>query len=433
MDENQSTALTEAICREAVERLLGSISKTQGPDGLKAAFFYGRPGAAIYERRFGIEIFYSRQTIQAAVLYVRANGPAHLRQMAVQDIQRMLTNFVIENFWHLGNEVMFADVPSNFAAFVSWQTKNVLAGLLAASAIFKPQNELTLYPLLPVRVEQDFESPVLCFLQPTALTHAFLGIHPGNRLFSDKFPPFGEEGCKEQVTSWLGVRAPTFQVAEKRKGAILGAFALTLPRYERKLFSGRHNFGGRCTISAKGATESFGEAAVPPLMHNATLEAKDHPWLTLLSRKLLSEDNADIKHCRALEYFYRAWPLQPNESFAHLFMSLDSIFGDANAATQAVIDALTKHGGTAYPYERLRLLLGLRNSVLHGGAPEVHDSAKYHRYFEAYGEDPIVEIELIAAQCFRAVIFEGLLEERPDRREEIRRAAREARDGHSER
>src|SRR6202035_3698511 len=248
-------------------------------------------------------------------------------------------------------------------------TKNVMARLLAASPIFKPESELTLYPLVPVRVEQDFDSAAFCFVQPDGLTHAFLGVHPGNKLFPDKFPPFREEGGKEQVTSWLGVRAPTFQLAEKRKAAILGAFALTLPRHERKMFSGRHNFGGRCTSSSKEVTESVREAAVPPLSHDAALEAKDHPWLSVLTQKLVSADNTDIKHCRALEYFYRAWPLPPNESFSHLFMSLDAIFGDANAATQVVIDALTQHGGTAFPYERLRLLLGFRNSVLHGGAP----------------------------------------------------------------
>ncbi|WFU33659.1 hypothetical protein QA635_04210 [Bradyrhizobium brasilense] len=156
MDESQATALTEAISREAVERLLASISKRPGTYGLRSAFFYRPIGAAIFERRLGIEIFYDRQAILAAALFVRANGPAHLRQMAVQDIQRMLTSFIVENFWPFGNEVMFAEVPGNFAQFVSWQTKNVMAGLLAGSPMFTPSTELTLYPLVPVRVEQDF-------------------------------------------------------------------------------------------------------------------------------------------------------------------------------------------------------------------------------------------------------------------------------------
>jgi hypothetical protein len=67
--------------------------------------------------------------------------------------------------------------------------------------------------------------------------------------------------------------------------------------------------------------------------------------------------------------------------------------------------------------------LSLRATVVHGGAPDVHDSGKYHQYYATYDADPIVDVETIAAECFRAVIFDGLMQERPDRREEIRAAA----------
>jgi hypothetical protein len=82
-------------------------------------------------------------------------------------------------------------------------------------------------------------------------------------------------------------------------------------------------------------------------MHDATIEACDHPWLERLCEKLASEDETDVRHCRALEYFYRAWPLKPNESFSHIFMAMDSIFGDASRATQAVIEAATKWHGNS--------------------------------------------------------------------------------------
>src|SRR6185312_3602446 len=208
----------------------------------------------------------------------------------------------------------------------------------------------TLYPLVSIRVEQDFDSRMFSFLRPASLTHERLGLPSYITIHPERFSPFREDRQREHVTSWLGIRAPTFQLAEKRKAVILGALALTLPRYERKMFSGRYNFGARCTISPRGDTESFGEPPVPPLMHDATVETSDHPWLTMLVEKLTSEDNTQIKNCRALEYFYRAWPLQPNESFSHLFMALDSVFGDAGAATQAVIDALGKHSGAGFPY-----------------------------------------------------------------------------------
>lgn len=424
MSKTSANTPIDPVCRQAVELLLAAMSKARGEDGLRAAFLFGEPGAPPYARSLGTEIYYARKEIGAAVLYVRANGPSHLRQMAVQDIQSMLTSFVSENYWYLANETMFADVQGVFSGCVSPRTKDTLAAVLAESPIFKPPAELTLYPLVPVKVEANFEAEPFCFLKPAALTPERLGIHPRNALTPDQFPPFRDQRArKEQVTSWLGVGAPTFAIAEKRKAAILGALALTLPRHERKMFSGRHSYGGRCTVSAKGATESFGEANAPPLMHDAVVEAQDHPWMTVLAAKLLSAENTDKRHCRALEYFYRAWPLAPNESFPHLFMGLDSIFGDSSQATQAVIDAVTKHGGFAFPYERLKLLLGLRATVIHGGAPDVHDSEKYHRYYETYGDDPIVDIELIAARCFRAVIFDDQLLERPDVRGEIIKAA----------
>jgi hypothetical protein len=48
-----------------------------------------------------------------------------------------------------------------------------------------------------------------------------------------------------------------------------------------------------------------------------------------------------------------------------------------------------------------------------------HDSSKYHKYYAEYGADPIVDVQKIAVQCFRAVIFDGLLQERPARREQV--------------
>jgi hypothetical protein len=423
MEPDQFKATTEAICREAIERLLSSISMKDAGGGLSSSFFFGHIGARLFERRMGTEIFYDPKVLTEATLFVRAQGPAHLRQMAAQAVQDLVQQFVIDHFWPLGEQVMFSDVQGNLADAVSWQVKNVLAGHLAASPIFTPETGLTLYPLVPVVVQEDFDGAAFSFLRPASLTHAWLGIHPSNLLFPDHFSCVSPDRKRELVTAWLGVRAPNFEVAEKRKAVILGALSLTLPRHERKMFSGRHNFGGRCTLSSSGFTESFGDPPVPPLMHDARIEGRDYPWLERLCEKLVSENDTDVKHCRALEYFYRAWPLKPNESFSHIFMAMDSIFGDASRATQAIIDAAAKHGAEALPYERLRLLLSLRATVIHGGAPDVHDSGKYQHYYVTHGADPIVDTERIATQCFRAIIFDGLLRERPDRRDEIRAAA----------
>ena len=408
--------------------LLASMSKAMDDDGLRNSFFFGRPGAPVWDRRLGIEIYYSRKRVLDAVLFIRKYGPAHLRQMDVADIQSLLMDFVIENYWHLANETMFSNIGDRPFTVVSLATKHTLAEALVASTLFTPATELTLYPLQPVRVEADFDSGSFCFLRPASLTHKFLGIHERNLLLNDKFPPFlHEQGRKDHVEAWLGVRSPTQQASNKMKAVILGALALTLPLHERKMFSGRKVSGGRCTIGGTGITESFGDAHVPALMNDATVTTQDHAWLLRVHALLISTQDQDRKYCRALEYFYRAWPLDPRQSFPLLFMALDSIFGDASRATQAVVDALTKHGPSEFAVARLKLLLKLRASVIHGGAPDVYDAEKYHRYLETYGDDPIRDIELIAAQCFRSVIFDNVLVERPDDRETMRRMIMEQR------
>ncbi|MGE0288553.1 MAG: hypothetical protein AB7I42_19150 [Bradyrhizobium sp.] len=419
---HQDNDTTEATCRQAIEYLLRSISMKDGGGGLSCRFLFGHIGVSLFERHLGTEIFYEAKELTEATLFVRQHGPAHLRQMEVRALQSLLQRFIMDHFWPIGERVMFQDVEGNLADVVSRQVKNVLAGHLLASPIFTPEIRLTLYPLVPVSVQEDFDGPEFSFLRPASLTHAWLGVHPSIPLSPGHFSCVSIDRSREPVAAWLGVRAPNFEMAEKRKAAILGALALTLPRHERKMFSGRHNFGGRCTFARSGVTESFGDPSMPPLMHNATIKAYDQPWLARLGEKLASGDNTDAKHCRSLEYFYRAWPLKPNESFPHIFMAMDSILGDPGRATQAIVEAATKHGLQTFPYERLRLLMSLRATVIHGGAPDVHDAAKYQKYYADYGADPIVDVEMIAAQCLRAVIFEGLLQERPDRHKDMRAA-----------
>ncbi len=118
---------------------------------------------------------------------------------------------------------------------------------------------------------------------------------------------------------------------------------------------------------------------------------------------------------KALEYFYRAWGLGPSERFPILCMTLDAIFGNANHASQAVMDGVRAVIGPSVSDSRLRILpVGLRNSVSHGGAPDVYDSRKYGPYFDDYEADPINDLELVIAACLRQHIFQGALAEHPD-------------------
>ena len=399
---------------EAAELLLASMSK-KDDEGLKSSFMFGMPGAPHWDRRMGTDLYYRPNKLIRASLFVRRHGPAYLKYLPIDDIWRMLQHFVRENYWYLVDDTFFVQFDGSYAEQVSAASKARFADALAASEIFQPRNELTLFPLVPVQVEADFDSEPFFLIQPASLNEVRLPVGTERRhIAPEMFPPLAEwRGRKEMPGAWLGIRSPVPQVSNKMKSTILGALALTpLPRY-RHLFSGRTVFGGCCTI-ADAATTSFGESHTPPLMHNIMIGKQDHAWLSILASKLISNERAVRRQLRALEYFYRAWPLEPSERFPVLCMTLDAIFGDANHATQAVIDGVRGVLGSHVCDARLRQLMELRASVIHGGAPDVYDSRKYGRYYDEYEMDPIRDLELVVASCLRLQIFQETIKEHAD-------------------
>jgi hypothetical protein len=204
-------------------------------------------------------------------------------------------------------------------------------------------------------------------------------------LQGETFPPlsnaFGPRIHLQRPGAWLGIRSPAFKSSNKMKGAILGALALTPAPRLRHFFSGRDVFGGRFTVHQDGkSTFAAGEAHTPPLYSDIVLSGADARWLAALAAKVISSETNDQRQMRALEYFYRAWPLDLSERFPVLCMSLDAIFGEA----------------------------------IHGSAPDVYDCSGYAKYYYQFGDDPIRDLELVVAQCLRLKVFDGVFAEHPD-------------------
>jgi len=309
----------------------------------------------------------------------------------------------------------------SYAETIAAEHKTALADALAASAIFKPGSALTLFPLLPVRVDASFESERFFLVHATDLLSCKLpyGVKQSD-IDSDRFPPLMSwDGRKQPVASWLGVRAPLPLVSQKMAAAILGAIALTpLPR-QRYLFSGRTMFGGQCTATDVWSISFGDEPHTPPMMHDIVLTGSDHGWLEMLAALFDASDKHSRKQLRALEYFYRAWFLDPTERFPALCMALDSLVGASARHTTEAVEYVKKSIHTPIDDVRLRLLMRVRGAVIHGAAPDVYDSEHYEKYYVDYETDPIHDLELITAKCLREAIFGVNLKCHPDPNAEL--------------
>lgn len=405
---------------EAVRLLLGATFLGRAPGRRRHSFLYGRIGSSPHDRRMGIELNYDSRKLATAAIYIRRKGSNHLRSVSISEVTGVLTKFLSENFWHLSNETFGRRFETDFLQALKPETVDTLAIAIASSDLFVPPRALTLFPLVVVRAEAAFDAPDFFLCAPTDLTVARLPVGFSEReLVPDQFPPMSDwNGIRERPTAWLGVWAPSLETAKRMRAAILGAIALLPHHGERYLFTGRKIFGGVCTLSDRWSI-SLGASHTPALAENIVLGAADLGWLTRLAEKISSDRKVDRKQMRALEYYYRAWGPDPVRRFPILFAALDAIFGDAGQATQAIIAAVSPVMGPEYTYERLKLLLGLRASVVHGGAPNVYESSKYEEYYETYGEDATRDLDLIVARCLQTVVFAEVMQERPHTHRDI--------------
>lgn len=399
--------------RQAMSLLLAAMFKGRHPDRRRFSFMFGRPGEPLALARLGTEVNYDGGALLQAALYVRRYGSPHLRSLSVDEVEHRLTKFITDHYWQLADEALMQRFDCSYDAHLSNNIKGQFADTAAASDLFIEPRQVTVFPLIPIEVEVGFDSPRFFICSPGELPAQLAGRQVRADLVPDSFPPvLNWDGVRHNPISWLGLEAPTLDAAKQMRAAVLGAVALLPHHYERYQFSGRAMFGGFATFNG-GCTLSFGEAHTPGLMTNIVIGAEDHPWLVELSNKLISPAKEYRRQMRALEYYYRAWAPDTAKRYPTLFAAIDAIFGDASQATQAVVDAVDPVMGTDYTSERIRLMLGLRASVVHGGAPNVYESSKYEQYYRTYKTDPVRDLELIVARCLQQVVFPGVMSERP--------------------
>jgi len=392
---------------EAVDLVLKSITRRPHLDSGTGGFHVLRPHS-------GTEIHFEASALLDAALYIRRNASAHLRSLSVHDLQQMLVKF-------MGDEMDLCrfdwrSLPDgvSLANHVTAEERAELTSAMERSPIFAPPQVLFLYPVTIAVVGDSFRSDHFFLLPPSELPRELVRWYDANEIMPEKHPPTPmHAGMKlSDISCWLGVRAPVGEIALRMRNAILGALALLPHSMERYTFSMRAVPPGYMSFGST-ATYHSGAAATPPLSEKLTLGQADRRWMETVARLLTSNGGQDGKALLALQYFYRSWVRDAATRVGPLCGALDALFGDRDAATQAMVDAVGSHLGPSFDATRARRLAKLRAGVIHGGAPNIYEASVYHRYYVDYRQDPIRDLEIATAGCLRTTIFGNDMVERP--------------------
>lgn len=399
---------------ETVDLLLDSMASMVGEDGMEHQFNASGDQSRLHG--LYVTVYFSRRKLIAAALHIRSAGAAYLRDLSVSDIMSMLSDFAKRHYPLCSVGVPFGAKATSYLPPCDAATRLRLAEALRASAVFAAPKVTVLFPLVTIRVEADFSAAAVFLRAPAGLTQEF--NPPPRELAPETFPPLVDPRMRvERPVSWLGLRAANRASGAKCARAVLGALALTPSLAYRHMFSGRSVWGGHCVID-RSFSISFGDSLTPPIAQDIVIGARDHEWLAVLAELLVSEERSARRQLSALQYYYRAWSLGPPERFPLLCMALEALFGEDGRATAAVLAGVDAAIG---PLEtgRLQLLMKIRASVIHGGAPDVYESSKYGQYYRRYGEDPIRDMGLVVAACLRQVIFGHALQEHEEPHQDI--------------
>ncbi|KGD87662.1 hypothetical protein JL39_25830 [Rhizobium sp. YS-1r] len=347
------------------------------------------------EHNYTVRLFLKPSALTAPAIMLKGRGPSYLAAHSLNDIAEMLRKFLYRRYPIIWRETKAEDFDGSLYELVSADCRSALVAALENSAIFRPRIDYTAFPITPLAVKADFDCENFSLIDVHSLTEGSADW------LNEKYL-----GTKE-VGGWVVVKAASVEAAKRDRRVVLGALALAMDQQHRHGFTLREVVTGYLRFPApQSISTSTSGPHTPPIGSSITIENADHNWLGKLPAILARSSPLTKRHGKALEYYYRAWFMDESDRCFLLFMALNAIFGQngpsfAVGMKSGIAETLNEN----IEEKRLDALLRIRNTMLHGGAPDLFASSNYLEYAQKYSSDPSTDVQLLVAKCLRRHIF----------------------------
>ncbi|WP_337182165.1 hypothetical protein [Shinella sp.] len=385
----------QKLAEDIVAGLLHAYFGKRAPDRMIDDVLYDFVPLGHSERNYTVRLFLKPSALTAPAIMLKGKGPSYLAAHSLSDIAEMLRKFVYRSYPIIWRETKMDDFDGSLFELVSASCRSALAETLEKSSIFRPRTEYTAFPITPLVVKADFGCVNFSLIDVHSLTE-------GNADWLRQ-----EYLGNEEVGGWLVVKAASVEAAKRDRRVILGALALAMDQQHRHAFTLREVVTGFLRFPAPHSiSTSTSGPHTPPIRGPITIENSDHEWLNKLPAILARSSTPAKRHGKALEYYYRAWFMDDSDRCFLLFMALDAIFGqDGTGFAVGMKSGIGRTLNENIEEKRLDALLRIRNTMLHGGAPDLFAASNYLEYAQRYSSDPSTDIQLLVAKCLRRHIF----------------------------
>lgn len=395
-----------SLSGDLVDLILSSYFRNSGPDRTIEHVSITRPSDSFHFDAFQDTAFVSLGAIREAAFMLRDKGPPHFRSEPIFASIEALRSFFRDHHYIIFDEVINCYGSGPYADFISDKNKKHLSEKLLSSEVLNPTDRLFLFPLTPVDVKAAFSGANFSLVDPRSACGELPERYRHSAILNGRMPSFDQRDSGEPVKSWLIIHGPSSKSVNRSKIIVLGALALAPIYRERYIFTFRKIVCNYIFLHDGVFTRSS-NPHTPPLSDGLTIRSIDHSWLAKVDLILKSEDKQSRGKRNALDYFYRAWFMEPSERCSLMFVCLDALYEHTGLqpATKRMKEGIEKSLRDTSLSSQLRFMMELRNSILHGGCSDIFESSKYHRYWENFGTDIFVDLEIVAAKCLRREVF----------------------------
>lgn len=381
------------------------------PPGGSWQFSTGRNAGRI--GGFGLQFYvdFDKQRVSALQL-IRSDQASMLDGSLEQSIS-LLQKFFVEHIELAGGgDLLFAAVRPRFTTvleFVGDGVVQLLAQKLPEFLRMQSEDRFFLIPMQGIRCVEVISDPSCVWWPATqnldclADQYRFLR----SELVPGQFPPLRDAPGKVLLganDSWLGCYAKNEAAGESALRRIAGALFLALDPNKALAIAAAKQPAGLFYLRDGHCTQKSKAFSLPYLFQPVNVTSSTTEFVRTVTRAAVSDSRLAVM----LECCGAAWTLPERDRFMQLSSAIDGLFGKQGSVGKSIREGIKTHAiGIGDPEERARLLLSIRNSLVHGEAFDLAHCKDYLTYLEKFEVSPARDQLSVLRACVWSLANSG--------------------------